>query len=173
MSTFVGRFVAAGALVALAAGGATWSRGVAPVPGGPREVEVAAVAAWSAPGTLHPHLGAHPRLRRLICHVARWEAVLVVAGQDRTVELDHGTVRAASPGQLILELLDGKVATVRLSEDARVFRDGRRVDPEELEPGDVAFALSVDGRGRAVRAFHAAHDPCPWAAGDDRPPARG
>lgn len=171
MPTFVGRLVAVGALVALAAGGATWSSGGAPAPSaGPGPVQAAALAAWSTGDRVHPHLGAHPRLRRLVCHLARSEAVVVTASGTRTLALLHGAVRAADGGELLLELLDGRTAAIPLAGWARVFRNGVRADPAELEPGDMAFALSLDGTGRAVRAFDPAHDPCRGATEEGGPP---
>jgi hypothetical protein len=169
MTTVVGRLVVAGVALALAAGGvagdrvAAWEEATVgettthSVSAGPAALS----ASLTGPGwvPLRSRVLAHPRVRRFLCHLASSEAVLV-GYRVRTVQVDHGTVRATGGGRLVLEALDGRTLSLPVGPGARVFRDGRPAALEELEAGDVAFTLAVGGAARAVRAFDPAHDPC-------------
>lgn len=89
-------------------------------------------------------LGAE-RLRRLAAwkHLVHGTVVvdLPKAGLT-TIQLDHGTISAVSATSLTIAEAGGSSATVSLSDESRVRRDGAKAALADLKTGDVVVVMS-------------------------------
>jgi hypothetical protein len=97
---------------------------------------------------------ARRRVARFLHRVTNAQATVSVAGKEHTVRLDHGVVRSAGDGQIVLAEAGSQTVTVPVMSAAIVKLDGRLVSLGSIPAGDVAYVVRVDGNAaRGVRAF--------------------
>ena len=94
------------------------------------------------------------RVLLFLHRVTNAQATVDIAGTDHTVRLDHGVVRSAGGGQIVLTEGGAQTLTIPVMSAAIVKLDGRLVQLGRIRAGDVAYVVRVDGHAaRGVRAF--------------------
>jgi hypothetical protein len=95
------------------------------------------------------------RVLLFLHRVTNAEATVDIAGTEHTVRLDHGIVRSAGGGEIVLTEGGGaQTVTIPVMAAAIVKLDGRLVQLGRIHAGDVAYVVRVDGHAaRGVRAF--------------------
>ena len=59
-----------------------------------------------------------------------------------TIQLDHGSISAVDAASVTIAESGGGSVTVKLADDTRVRRDGKRAAIADLKPGDELFVMS-------------------------------
>lgn len=101
-----------------------------------------------------------PMARRFLERLVRSEVVLQTEDGLRTIAAATGNIVATDPagGTLTLDLSDGSgAAQYQVGEDALVIAGGHRASLGDLEVGDRAVVVSVDGQVKMV-----IQGPVPW-----------
>lgn len=109
----------------------------------------------AAPGT-SARAGIGGPLRRLAAWRKLVHATLVIDLPKRgltTVQLDHGTISAATATSLTIKEADGSSVTVALGSATRVRRHGAKAAIADLASGDEVFAISPGASGGVVAAL--------------------
>jgi hypothetical protein len=71
--------------------------------------------------------------------------VVGAKGKGHTVVYDRGKVTAVGPAALTLKELDGSVVTVAVASNATVELNGETAQLSQVEPGDKAMTMGIDG----------------------------
>ena len=148
------RWKVVGASVALAVlvGGTAWA---ASDGGGP-----ATPASGATIGAQPGSAGRPGEWRNRLSHVTHATVNIVVRGEPYELTIEHGILTAVGGDSLTVKELDGRTATVPVSQDTRVRLDGQPSSLDALKVGDRVFTLEVGTNpARFVVAF------------DDRVPA--
>lgn len=88
-------------------------------------------------------------------------------GQGRTVVYDRGKVTAVGPGTLTLKEFDGSMVTIVVASKASVQVNGRASAFSQIQPGDVATTMGIDGA--PATQVQATTPPAPVAAPSNAP----
>jgi hypothetical protein len=84
-------------------------------------------------------------------------------GQGRTVVYDRGKVTAVGPGTLTLKEPDGSMVMISVAAKATVRLNGRASPLSQIQPGDLATTMEIDG-APATQVDVTAAAPIPPAA---------
>jgi hypothetical protein len=148
------RVATAAAWVAAGALGATAVTGIAVAAGTPSPVQAESpVATASAPGG--PGGAAPARTGRragALRNVLHGRLTVRTATGTATVDLQRGTITAASATSVTVASSDGFTATYAIGSSTTVRRDRRTVPATSLAVGDVALVRARGGTAVVVRA---------------------
>ena len=148
------RVATAAAWVAAGALGATALTGIAVAAGAPSSDRsaspLAAAAAPGGPGAVDAaRTGRRPGALR---HVLHGRLTVRTATGTATVDLQRGTITAASATSLSVRSSDGFTATYAVDASTTVRRDRRPVPATSLAVGDVVFVRARGSHAVVVRA---------------------
>ena len=112
-------------------------------------------ASPSAGPAASERVGVRGQLRRFAAWQKLVHATVVVDLPNRgltTVQLDHGTIGAASSTSLTIKEVDGPV-TVAVGAETRVRRSGSKAAVADLRTGDEVFTMSLVESGTATASL--------------------
>ena len=144
-------WVAAGAVTATAVTGLAFASTGSPAsPASTGSTTLNARPAWSATAGLAGGGAARRGLLRTVLH---GELTVRTASGTATVELQRGTLTAASATSVSVASSDGFAATYQVGATTVVRRDGRTVAADALVAGDPVVVRASAGMAQTVRAL--------------------